>query len=73
MDAIELRIPHFVRDDNSHQTASSSILFLLILLFIFLLILLFNGYGFGEVSGLVYVAASSDGDVISEELQGDDF
>jgi hypothetical protein len=65
MDAIELRIPHFVRDDNSHQTASSSIFFLLILLF--------NGYGFGEVSGLVHVAASSDGDVISEELQGDDF
>jgi hypothetical protein len=27
----------------------------------------------GEVSGLVYVAAAADGDVVGEELQGDDF
>ncbi len=28
---------------------------------------------FGEVSGLVYVAASADGDVVGEELEGDYF
>ena len=33
---------------------------------------LFHGDGFGEVSGLVYVAATADGDVVGEELQGDD-
>jgi hypothetical protein len=32
---------------------------------------LFDGYGFGEVSGLVHVAASADGDVVGEELEGD--
>ena len=34
---------------------------------------LFHGDGFGEVSGLVYVAASADGDVVGEELEGDYF
>jgi hypothetical protein len=29
--------------------------------------------GFGEVSGLVYVAAAADGYVVGEELEGDDF
>ena len=29
--------------------------------------------GFGEVAGLVYVAASADGDVVGEELQRDYF
>ena len=33
---------------------------------------LFHGDGFGEVAGLVDVAAAADGDVIREELQGDD-
>ncbi len=32
---------------------------------------LFDGDGLGEVAGLVYVAAAADGDVIREELQGD--
>ena len=27
----------------------------------------------GEVAGLVYVAAAADGDVVGEELEGDDF
>jgi len=35
--------------------------------------LLFYGDGFCQVSGLVYVAASSYGDVVGEELQGDYF
>ena len=34
---------------------------------------LFNGDGFCEVSGLVYVAAAADGDVVRQQLQGDDF
>ncbi len=34
---------------------------------------LFHGNGFGEVAGLVDVAAAADGDVVGEELQGDDF
>jgi len=33
---------------------------------------LLYGDGFGEVAGLVYVAAAADGDVVGEELQGDD-
>ena len=32
----------------------------------------FYGDGFGEVAGLVDVAAAADGDVVREELQGDD-
>ena len=34
---------------------------------------LFDGDGFGQVSGLVYVAASADGDVVGKELEGDYF
>jgi hypothetical protein len=34
---------------------------------------LFHCYGFREVSGLVYVAAAADGDVVGEELEGDYF
>ena len=34
---------------------------------------LFDGDGFGQVAGLVYVAAAADGDVVGEQLQGDDF
>ena len=32
-----------------------------------------DGDAFGEVSGLVYVAASADGYVVGEELEGDYF
>ena len=35
--------------------------------------LLLHRHTFGQVSGLVYVAASADGDVVGEELEGDDF
>ena len=35
--------------------------------------LLFHCNALGEVSGLVYVAASADGYVVGEELQGDYF
>ena len=31
---------------------------------------LFNGHGFGEISGLVYVTAPGHGDMIGEQLQG---
>ena len=34
---------------------------------------LFDGYGFGQVSGLVYVAAAADGDVVGQQLERDDF
>ena len=34
---------------------------------------LFDGDALGQVSGLVYVAASADGDVVGEELEGDYF
>src|ERR1039458_2866404 len=34
---------------------------------------LLYGDGLGEVAGLVYVAAAADGDVVGEELEGDDF
>jgi hypothetical protein len=34
---------------------------------------LLNGHTFCEVSGLVYVAASADGYVVGEELEGDYF
>jgi hypothetical protein len=34
---------------------------------------LLHGDGFGEVAGLVYVAAAADGYVVGEELEGDDF
>ena len=34
---------------------------------------LLNGNGFCQVSGLVYVAASADGYVVGEELEGDYF
>jgi hypothetical protein len=34
---------------------------------------LLNGHGFCEVAGLVYVAASADGYVVGEELEGDYF
>jgi hypothetical protein len=34
---------------------------------------LFNGDGLGEVSWLVYVAAAADGDVVGQQLEGDDF
>src|ERR1017187_6324860 len=34
---------------------------------------LLHGDGLGEVAGLVYVAAAADGDVVGEELEGDDF
>ena len=34
---------------------------------------LLDGYGFREVSWLVDVAAAADGDVVGEELEGDDF
>jgi hypothetical protein len=32
---------------------------------------LLNSNAFGEVSGLVYVAAAADGDVVGEELERD--
>jgi hypothetical protein len=32
--------------------------------------LLFHGDGFGQVAGLVYVAAAADGYVVGEELEG---
>lgn len=35
--------------------------------------MLFDRDGFREVSGLVYVAASADGYVVGEELEGDYF
>jgi hypothetical protein len=35
--------------------------------------LLLNGDAFGEVAGLVYVAASADGYVVGEELEGNYF
>jgi hypothetical protein len=34
---------------------------------------LLHRYGFGQVAGLVYVAAAADGDVIGQKLQRDDF
>jgi len=34
---------------------------------------LLHGDAFSEVAGLVDVAAAADGDVVGEELQGDDF
>ncbi len=34
---------------------------------------LLDGHGFGQISGLVYVAASADGYVVGEELEGDYF
>lgn len=34
---------------------------------------LFDGDGFRQVSGLIYVAASSHGDVVGKELEGDYF
>ena len=34
---------------------------------------LFNGHGLRQVAGLIHVAAAADGDVISQQLQGNDF
>ena len=34
---------------------------------------LLNGYALSQISGLVDVAAAADGDVVGEEMQGDDF
>src|SRR5208282_6786650 len=36
------------------------------------LVALLDGDGFGQVAGLIHVAAAADGDVIGEQLQGDD-
>jgi hypothetical protein len=33
----------------------------------------FHGNGLGQVAGLVYVAAATDGDVIGQELQRNNF
>jgi hypothetical protein len=34
---------------------------------------LLHSNGFGEVSGLVYVAAAANGDMVGEQLEGDYF
>jgi hypothetical protein len=33
---------------------------------------LLDGHGLGEIAGLVYVAAAANGDVVGEQLKGDD-
>ena len=34
---------------------------------------LFDSDGLGEIAGLIYVAATADGDVIGEKLERNDF
>ena len=33
---------------------------------------LFHCYAFGQIAGLIYVAAFEGGDIVGEQLQGDD-